>query len=59
MSNGNLAEAKDMFHKGHERLKADGLGLSADTATCLYKLAVVALREYFASKCEAALDAAV
>lgn len=59
MSIGNLAEAKDMFRKGHERLKADGLVLLSDTATCLYKLTVVALREDYASKCEVTLDTAV
>jgi hypothetical protein len=48
-----------MFCKWHQRLKADGLGLSGDAAMCLYKLAVVALREYYASKLDASLDMAM
>jgi hypothetical protein len=58
MSIGNLPEAKDMFYKGHARFKADNAGLSADAATCLYKLAVVALREYHASQRKDTLDTA-
>ena len=59
LSVGNLLEAKDMFCKGHQRLKTDGLGLSGDAAMCLYKLALVALREYYASKLDDSLDTAV
>ncbi|KAH6842385.1 hypothetical protein B0I37DRAFT_314984 [Chaetomium sp. MPI-CAGE-AT-0009] len=59
MSVGNFAEAKDMFRKGHEKLQAEDLGLSGNAATCLYKLAVVELREYHTSKREVSLDTAV
>ena len=59
LSVGNLLEVRDMFCKWQQRLKADGLGLSGDAAMCLYKLAVVALREYYASKLDASLDMAM
>jgi TolA-binding protein len=49
MSQGNLSEAKNMYRKGQESLKTEGHNISADMATCLYKLGVIALRDYYAS----------
>ncbi|KAK3390601.1 hypothetical protein B0H63DRAFT_507918 [Podospora didyma] len=59
MSIGNFAEAEDMFCKAPERLKAEDLGVLGDAATCLYKLAGMALRDYHASKREDCLDTTV
>lgn len=49
MAQSNLDEAQSMYTKGRERLVSDGNGISADMATCLYKLASIRLRKYHVS----------
>lgn len=47
-----------MYIKGQERLRTKGESISADMATCLYKLGVIALRGYYASKEDDSLNLA-
>ena len=56
---GDIDEASKLFSKGRERLRAAGESISADMAVCLYKLGVIALRTYYASRHEDQLDLAV
>ena len=50
VAQGNLDDAKAAYRRGQDILKAnDDNGVSADMATCLYKLGMVALRECYAS----------
>lgn len=52
LAQGNLEEATAMYKRGQEALSAGGEVLSPDMATCLYKLAVIQLRQYHIHKKE-------
>jgi hypothetical protein len=58
MAQGNLDAARAMYTKGSERLKADGQAVSADMAVCLYKLGLIALRNYEGAGIKSDLDQA-
>jgi hypothetical protein len=55
---GNLEKARKTLETGRKDLKDSGESMSPDMATCLYKLGVIELREYYAGKHKEKLEKA-
>ena len=55
LAQGNLNEARAAYIDGQTALVKKGEKISPDMATCLYKLGLVSLRQYYARKDESLL----